>query len=169
GNQDCTGYYLNRRFYFLGKWIRHAGYFPSWNLRLFKRGHGRYEQLPDSSRTSGDNEVHEHVILQGKAAFLVTPMEHYAYPDIHTFIEKHNRYSNWEARQGAKYLQSISGQHGISSALRLRRALKRIVRYAPFPHWARFWYHYAVRAGFLDGWPGYVFCHLLAEYEFLIW
>jgi hypothetical protein len=38
----------------------------------------------------------------------------------------------------------------------------------PFPHWLRFAYHYFIKAGFLDGWHGYVFCHLLAEYEFWI-
>jgi glycosyltransferase involved in cell wall biosynthesis len=32
------GYYLNRRFWFLGGWIRHCGYFPSWNIRFFRRG-----------------------------------------------------------------------------------------------------------------------------------
>lgn len=37
------GYYLNRRFFFLGSWIRYAGYYPFWNLRLFRHAKGRYE------------------------------------------------------------------------------------------------------------------------------
>ena len=38
------GFYLNRKLIFYGKWIRHCGWYPSWNLRLFRNGHGRYEQ-----------------------------------------------------------------------------------------------------------------------------
>ena len=50
-----VGYYINRRFIFLGRWIRHCGYYPSWNLRLLKRGHGEYEQLTTGGETgSGD-------------------------------------------------------------------------------------------------------------------
>lgn len=51
----------------------------------------------------------------------------------------------------------------------LRRILKRLARRFPFPHWIRFFYHYAIRLGVLDGTAGYILCHLLAEYEFLIW
>ena len=64
---------LNRRFNFLGRWIRHAGYFPSWNLRLFRHGLGLYETLSYSSQNSGDNEVHEHVILNGSSGYLGSP------------------------------------------------------------------------------------------------
>jgi len=42
---DVNGFYLNRRFWFLGGWINHCGYFPSWNLRLFRHRCGRYEQI----------------------------------------------------------------------------------------------------------------------------
>ena len=92
------GFYLNRRFWFLGGWINHCGYFPSWNLRLFRHRLGRYEQIEiDDNILSGDNEVHEHVLLNGRVEYLAAPMEHYAFPDIATFVEKHNRYSAWEA------------------------------------------------------------------------
>ena len=46
-----SGFYLNRRFNFLGTWIYHAGYFPSWNLRLLRRGRGLYETIPETQRT----------------------------------------------------------------------------------------------------------------------
>src|SRR5213596_4360721 len=95
---DVDGFYLNRRFWFLGGWINYCGYFPSWNLRLFRHRLGRYEQIEiDDNILSGDNEVHEHVLLNGRAGYLAAPMEHYAFPDIATFVEKHNRYSTWEA------------------------------------------------------------------------
>ncbi|MCU1232364.1 MAG: hypothetical protein JWP63_331, partial [Candidatus Solibacter sp.] len=70
GPAQCDGYYVNRRLFFLGRWIRHAGYYPSWNLRLFRRGAGRYEEIPDFEPSNGDNEVHEHVLLRGPAGYL---------------------------------------------------------------------------------------------------
>jgi glycosyltransferase involved in cell wall biosynthesis len=95
---DADGFYLNRRFWFLDGWINHCGYFPSWNLRLFRHRLGRYEQIAiGNDIASGDNEVHEHVLLNGPVEYLSTPMEHYAFPDIATFVEKHDRYSSWEA------------------------------------------------------------------------
>ncbi len=168
----AAGFYVNRRFFFLGRWIKRAGYFPSWNMRLFKRGRGFYERIVDTDTRSGDNEVHEHVILDGPAGRLRHVMDHFAFPSIEVFIEKHNRYSNWEAllrRRAAEPLKSAGGADGVQSAHNLRRRLKRIVRALPFPHWLRFFYHFYWKLGFLDGATGYIFCHLLAEYEFWIW
>jgi glycosyltransferase involved in cell wall biosynthesis len=111
---DVDGFYLNRRFWFLGGWINHCGYFPSWNLRLFRHRLGRYEQIEiNNSAQSGDNEVHEHVLLDGRSKYLSAPMEHYAFPDIATFIEKHNRYSTWEAQRPRKYTkyQGTTAKH----------------------------------------------------------
>ena len=62
-----AGYWINRRFMFMGRWLRHA-YYPNWNLRLFRHSLGRYEKLTDSPTDSGDNEVHEHVIVNGPTA-----------------------------------------------------------------------------------------------------
>ena len=59
-----VGYWINRRFMFMGRWLRHS-YYPNWNLRLFRHPLGRYEKLTDANTHSGDNEVHEHVIVQG--------------------------------------------------------------------------------------------------------
>ncbi len=161
-----SGYYINRRFMFMGRWIRHSGYYPSWNLRLFQHGRARYEFIPDCGTDTGDNEVHEHMLLDGSAGFLKKPMDHFAFPDIRTFVEKHNRYSNWEARVGREYLARAGP---IAPHLRTRRLLKRAARSLPFAHRLRFLYHYILRLGVLDGREGYVLCRLLAEYEFLIW
>jgi glycosyltransferase involved in cell wall biosynthesis len=164
-----VGFYLNRRFNFLGNWIYHAGYFPSWNLRLFRRGLARYESLSHNSQNSGDNEVHEHVILEGTAGYIDSPMDHYAYPTLREFIEKHQRYAYWEAEMDESVSRLKGDGSEMSRVLLGRRALKRLGRKFPFPHWARFAYHYFVKRGFLDGVEGYIFCHLLAEYEFWIW
>lgn len=164
-----AGFYLNRRFNFLGNWIYHAGYFPSWNLRLFRKGLGLYETLSYDFHNSGDNEVHEHVILHGTAGRLISPMDHFAYPTLAEFIEKHRRYAYWEAEMTDTASQLRQDGTTMSRGLLMRRAMKRLARRMPFPHWLRFAYHYFLKRGFLDGMEGYVFCHLLAEYEFWIW
>jgi hypothetical protein len=166
GQTRHQGYYVNRRFWFLDGWLNHCGYFPSWNLRFFRHPLGRYEQVADSAGTaSGDNEVHEHVRLTGSAGYLAGEMEHYAFPDIATWVEKHNRYSNWEARL---QVEARSGDPaGIDPGLARKRRLRRLAWSLPFRPALRFCYHYFWRAGFLDGHRGYVFCRLMAWYEFL--
>lgn len=163
----ADGYFINRRFIFLGKWIRHCGYYPSWNLRLFRHKLGRYEQMHGGDTASGDNEVHEHVVLNGPSAHLKSDMLHYAYPDIYTWIEKHNRYSNWEAEIEAGG-QSIGGKtSGIGENLQKKRALREWSRRLPFRPTLRFLFSYVFKRGFLDGTEGYMFCRLLATYEML--
>lgn len=162
-----VGWYINRKFIFMGRWIKRCGYYPSWNLRLIKRGQGEYEQLTGIGNTgSGDNEVHEHIIANGSVGYLNEDMLHFAFPNIHTFMEKHNRYSNWEA---AVQFKGVS--HGSSvvdnAQLSKRRKLKELSRRMPFRPTLRFLYSYIWQGGFLDGVPGYVFCRLLAIYEYL--
>lgn len=162
-----AGYYVNRRFIFMGQWIRHCGYYPSWNLRLIKRGHGEYEQLTGIDNTgSGDNEVHEHVAATGPVGHLNSDMLHFAFPSIHVFMEKHNRYSNWEAAVQFKGAERESAVVG-STVLSKRRRLKRISRRMPLRPTLRFVYSYIFKGGFLDGRAGLVFCRLLAIYEYL--
>ena len=158
----ADGYYVNRRFWFLDGWLNHCGYYPSWNLRLFRHRLGRYEQAGAADAGSGDNEVHEHVVLAGPTARLRHAMEHYAFPTIAIWVEKHNRYSNWEAHQPA-----ASGAAALDPALARKRRLKGLAARAPFRPTLRFLYHYVLRAGWLDGYRGYVFCRLMAFYEFL--
>jgi len=170
---DVDGFYLNRRFWFLGGWINHCGYFPSWNLRLFRHRLGRYEQIEiDDSVLSGDNEVHEHVLLNGRAEYLSAPMEHYAFPDIATFIEKHNRYSTWEAAASRKLHEPKSETTlratPFGTAIERKRWLRKVAINVPFRPSLRFLYHYLWKHGFRDGYRGWVLCRLLAWYERLI-
>jgi len=165
---DVDGFYLNRRFWFLDGWINHCGYFPSWNLRLFRHRLGRYEQIAiGNDIPSGDNEVHEHVLLNGRVEYLPIPMEHYAFPDIATFVEKHDRYSSWEAAARTKL---YSGREKLrskpfGSGLERKRWLRNLATRAPFRPGLRFLYHYVWGQGFRDGYRGWVLCRLLAWYE----
>ena len=169
---DVNGFYLNRRFWFLDGWINHCGYFPSWNLRLFRHRLGRYERIEtDNDVQTGDNEVHEHVLLDGRAEYLSAPMEHYAFPNIATFIEKHNRYSTWEAA-ARDHLRQHADRETLPATpfgtpLERKRWLKKIAMRAPFRPALRFLYHYIWKQGFRDGYRGWVLCRLLAWYEFV--
>src|SRR5262245_60828079 len=169
---DVDGFYLNRRFWFLDGWINHCGYFPSWNLRLFRHQLGRYEHIEIGNEIpSGDNEAHEHVLLNGRVEYLSTPMEHYAFPDIAAFIEKHDRYSSWEAAARSnlnsrddKSLRSTP----FGTGLERKRWLRDVATRAPFLPGLRFLYHYVWRQGFRDGYRGWGRCQLLARYKRMI-
>ncbi|MGA2017704.1 MAG: glycosyltransferase family 2 protein [Opitutaceae bacterium] len=169
GGAGLGGYYVNRRFFFLDGWLNHCGYYPSWNLRFFRHAAGRYEQFDGVSSTdSGDNEVHEHVVLNGPAGRLRHEMEHYAFPTIDIWVEKHNRYSNWEARLlSSDSAMTSAANSAIEPALARKRRLRSRSTRLPFRPALRFLYHYVLRRGFLDGYRGYVFCRLMGFYEFL--
>jgi len=165
-SESVAAYWINRRFMFMGRWIRHCGYYPSWNLRLLKRGCGEFERLTDVEDTgSGDNEVHEHIVVNGPVGYLKSDMLHFAYPTIHTFIEKHNRYSNWEA--AVQFRGSAAhGGPGNPDVAR-RRWIKQLSRRLPMRPTLRFLYSYVLKRGFLDGRAGYTLCRLLGIYEYL--
>jgi len=163
---DVAGYWINRRFMFMGRWLRHA-YYPNWNLRLFRRVLGRYEKLTDAPTNSGDNEVHEHVLVNGRTAKLQVEIDHYAFPSIDVFVEKHNRYSNWEARVAAETLPDSSSGKISSQPVDRRRKLKTLSQRLPFRPLLRFLYVYVWQKGFLDGAEGYYFARLHGFYEFL--
>jgi glycosyltransferase involved in cell wall biosynthesis len=166
GAGDIAGYWINRRFMFMGRWLRHA-YYPNWNLRLFRHALGRYEKLTDAPTNSGDNEVHEHVLLNGGTAKLKVEIDHYAFPSIDVFVEKHNRYSNWEARVAADTFLDSSSKKISSRTVDRRRKLKTLSRQLPFRPLLRFLYVYVWQKGFLDGAEGYYFARLHGFYEFL--
>ena len=163
---ELAGYWINRRFMFLGRWLRHA-YYPNWNLRLFRHALGRYEKLTDAATNSGDNEVHEHVVVQGPTKRLRCEMDHYAFPSIDVFIEKHNRYSNWEARVATDRHLAASGGQLRHQRVNRRRRLKLLSHRLPFRGLLRFLYVYVWQKGFLDGREGYYFARLHGVYEFL--
>ena len=165
-DHPVAGYWINRRFRFMGKWLRHA-YYPNWNLRLFKHRLGRYEKLTDVDTKSGDNEVHEHVVVQGETGHLACEMDHYAFPSVDVFVEKHNRYSNWEARVALdRHLTGSEGSLQMGS-VGLRRRLKQLSYRLPFRGLLRFLFVYVWQRGFLDGREGYYFARLHGFYEFL--
>ena len=173
-NPNYSGYYLNRKVFFLGKWIRYGGKYPDWNLRLFRHAKGRYENLKtEDIPNTGDNEVHEHVVLEGEVGYLKHDMLHVDFRDIYHWLERHNRYSNWEARVYYNLLlgKDDSGTIGANlfgDAVQRKRFLKKIWVRLPFKPTLRFILFYFIRFGFLDGKAGYIYGRLLSQYEYQI-
>ena len=171
---EYNGYYLNRKVFFLGQWIRYGGKYPDWNLRLFKHQKGRYENLKtEDIPNTGDNEVHEHVLLQGNVGYLNNDMLHIDFRDIYHWLQRHNRYSNWEARVYYNYLTDSHPNDSVrpsllGNAIQRKRFLKKIWVRLPFKPILRFILTYILRLGFLDGQAGYIYARLLSQYEYQI-
>ena len=128
------GYILPRRNYFLGRWIRHGGFYPDPKLRLVRRGLGRFE----------DRAVHESLEQQGRKKVAVTlhsDLIHHSYPTLYEYIEHMNRYSSLGAEMALR--------EGKTQGNFLAWKWNVVIRPA-----ATFFYNYLFRLGFLDGREG---------------
>ena len=178
-----AGYYLNRKVFFLGRWIKYGGRYPDWNLRLFKHEKGEYENLKtEDVPNTGDNEVHEHVILKGEVGYLKTDMLHIDFRDVYHWLERHNRYSNWEARLYLNYLigkddlETINNETDslkrlvsiVKNPVQRKRFLRKVWVWLPFKPMLRFILTYIIQLGFLDGKAGYIYARLMSQYEYQI-
>jgi len=154
-----NAFQVNRYFVFLEKRICHSGYYPSWNVRFFRKGKARYEQ----------RDVHERMIVDGKIGFLKHDMEHYDRRGIEYYVTKHNHYSTLEAKEIFKILTGQSHEVSASfwgSASDRRRWIKHHIWPKLPARWFFRWvYMYILRLGFLDGRVGFHFCLFLAAYE----
>ena len=124
-----TGLWIPRKNHFLGRWIKHGGYWPDRKLRLFRRGAARFE----------NRLVHEDVKLEGQAHELNGALLHHSYPTVSDYIEHMNRYSTL----GAEMVVAKGPVHFTAINLTLRPL-------------ATFIYNYLLRLGFLDGKPGFL-------------
>lgn len=128
-----AGYFIARRNFFLGRWIRHGGFYPDRKLRLFQRGKGEFVE----------RAVHETMRVDGPSAFLEGDLIHNAYPTLTGYIDTMNRYSSLGARVAVQ-----KGQVGRSWLSFLAN-----VYYRPA---LNFSWNYFFRLGFLDGREGYL-------------
>jgi glycosyltransferase involved in cell wall biosynthesis len=162
--QPCDGYYVNRKFIFLGHWISHAGWYPSWSLRLFRHRLGRYD----------DREVHEHIILDGQVGYLQHDLLHEDQRDLEAFVARHNRYSSLEAAARFKVERGAADRARLPVSLlaspvqRKRFLRERIWPAIPAKPLALFLYMYVLRRGFLDGRAGLALSVFHAWQEFMV-
>ncbi len=159
---DVNGYYIALQMYFLGRQLRHSGA-SFWKLSLFRKGCGAYEcRLHDQDTSMADMEVHEHVIVRGATRKLRNPLVHHNVESLSRYFQKHNEYSNWEARV---WLESGRKEQGDEirpafwgTQAQRRRWLRRHFLELPGSSVLFFFYKYVLKFGFLDGVPGLIYC-----------
>ena len=88
GDPLRVGWWIPRRNYFLGRLMRHTGWYPDYQLRLLKRGRARYDP---------EVRVHERAILDGESGFVKNPLDHYGYPNLSECRRKLGRYVDFKA------------------------------------------------------------------------
>jgi len=142
---DFNGYFIPRKTFFLGKWIRHCGWFPDYQLRLFKNGFWLME----------DAYVHEAVQINGKTGYLKESFLHYSYNTIFEYVSRMDKYTSLEVQKMLKNGVKID-IHKIKSIV-LKKALR------------TFWKMYLKQRGFLDGMHGFFVCIFSSVYQMLIY
>ena len=121
------GFWIPRKNFFLGRWIRHGGFYPDPKLRLVQRGAGRFEEYG----------AHPTIKIDGPTGRLSHALLHHAYPTLRGYIDHMNSYSS----MGAK-VAVAKGHRRFSLANIVIRPVLTFV------------YNYFIRLGFLDGREG---------------
>ncbi len=85
----CGGYYLKRKTLFLGRWIKHCGWYPDYVLRLFRKSKGDFDGA----------FVHEKVVVDGEIGYLQNELLHYSYPTLEEYFRKFDWYTTLGARE----------------------------------------------------------------------
>ena len=125
--------------YFLGKWLRHCGWWPNYKLRLFKRDSG----------TMSDSLVHEAISISGQTSKLKNHLDHYSYTSIDEYMEKLERYTS------------------LAADAMLKKGKKFSIFTALARSFFAFFKIYILKAGLFDGKEGFIFAKLSAYYNFI--
>jgi glycosyltransferase involved in cell wall biosynthesis len=133
------GFMIARRAYFLGRWIKHSGWYPSRVLRLFRRGKGHFTETL----------VHERLDLVGSVGTTRHDILHFTDPDLDHYLAKFNRYTTLAA--------------GDLEAAGRRPAITDLLLRPPF----QFIKMYLLRGGILDGLHGLILAVLSSAYVFV--
>ncbi len=139
GNPKFNGYRMPRCSFHLGRWIRHGGWYPDYQTRLFRK---------ELAKWSG-GEVHEHVVVSGSLGTLKNEIQHFVFSDLADQIETNNEFSSLGARELAKQNRRFS--------------LAKLV----FKPMGKFFECYFWKLGFLDGVAGFIIALGAAQSLFL--
>lgn len=131
-----AGYLIARRAYFLGRWIKHCGWYPSRVVRLFRKERGRFSET----------RVHERLLVEGPVGETTADILHYTDPHLHHYLTKFNKYTSLAAED-----LFDSGRPFRLSDMTLRPLFQ-------------FFKMYVMRLGFLDGIEGFMLCLLSSAY-----
>jgi glycosyltransferase involved in cell wall biosynthesis len=125
--KDFVGFYVRRTFYFCGRKVNYSGFQRDNVIRLFLKEHCKYSGL-----------VHEKIISNGKIGFLKNKIDHFSYRNYDHYISKLNHYAAIRAEELHESGKKVNIYH---------------VMVKPG---ARFFIHYFIRLGFLDGFTGFL-------------
>ena len=138
-NAAYAGYSLPRLVRYLHRWWWRGGWYPDYDVRLFRR----------ERATWGGNDPHEKILVDGKVRRLKHHLEHYTYRNIDDHVERINRFTSISSRE----LKKAGGHWRLSDAL-LRPPV-------------RFFRSYIIKRGFLEGFAGFYVAVTAAVYVFL--
>lgn len=138
----CDAYRMNRLTNYCGQWIRHCGWYPDKQLRLYNRTKGSWqgERVHEYWQLSGANSA----IGQLKGDLL-----HYSFYTVSDHLKKIERYTELAARTAVEKGKRAS-----------------LLKIWISPKW-HFFNEYFIRLGFLDGFYGYIICKLSAHTAFV--
>lgn len=137
--RGMDGYKLAYKVYYRGKWLKHGGFFPEKHVRLFRRGKGAY----------GERAVHEALKVSGQVGEMKKGfVEHHSYSSVSDYIIRMDRYSSLSAEE-----YSSRGRKTGPFRMTMRACYNFINMYL-------------LRAGFLDGYEGFLMAMLYSIYTF---
>lgn len=147
---NASAYSLNRKNFVFGRWLRHGGWYPDYNIRLLDAKTCRYE----------DREVHARINLPKSATVkkLSGHIEHQTYDSVDQYINKLNRFTSREVLARRKPRQSRE----------LHAQLRRVWLRTPFRPLSKFVVEYLIKGGWRDGRLGFDMAVMSAFYEFVV-
>lgn len=162
---EVGGYLVPSKLMFAGRWLRRAGQYPAYQVRLFHRRRLRFVDHGHGQREKTDHPL-------GR---LREPYLHYAFSKgLDCWFAKHAAYARREAELalgvGPGEADDAGGRGSLFSrdATLRRRALKRLTSRLPGRYFLRLAYLLLVRRAFLDGAAGVTYAHMLATYEAMV-
>ena len=136
---DPIAYEIPRRNFFYGAWVRHAGVYPDYQIRLFRRGQARYNDVP----------VHENLLVEGPIGQLINPMDHFTERLIRDHFRKFGLYTTLAAQEKARTVRTVRARDLIFRPLIV--CIKT----------------YLLKQGFRDGVRGLIVCVFAGMYTFV--
>lgn len=156
-----AGYHIPHKLMLMGRWLRRAGGYPTYQMRLFHKGRMRFRDYGHGQRED----------TQGAVGVFESPYLHYAFSKgLYDWLDKHNRYSSLEALEviGTRRERMQLSDLFSRDPVRRRRCWKEVGYHLPFRPALRWFVTMFVIGGVLEGRAGYTYAKLLALYEQMI-
>lgn len=132
-----NGYFIPRKNWFLGRFLMKGGQYPDYTLRLYRNGKGKLPQ----------KDVHEQAEVEGEVGYMSCALLHYPYKNFHAYLEKWNRYNNFEAGLMKERFKKLS----------IFRKVFLFIDFMILKPILWFLSTYIRHKGFIDLWPGFIF------------